>query len=72
MKQVSRGSGEGKGELARLDGVKTGAQMGGQKIAIVVVAQSRTVLVKLPLGGVWSIANRDKVTIQARDNKDAV
>ncbi len=26
MKQVSRGNGEGKGELARLDGVKTGAQ----------------------------------------------
>ena len=67
MKQVSRGSGEGKGELARLDGVKTGAQMGGQKIvAIIVVAQGRTVLVKLPLGGVWSIANRDEVTIQAR------
>jgi len=66
MKQVSR-SGEGTGELARLDGVKTGAQMGGQKIvAIIVVAQGRTVLVKLPLGGVWSIANRDEVTIQAR------
>ena len=48
MKHVSRGSGEGKGELARLDGVKTGAQMGGQKIvAIIVVAQGRTVLVKL-------------------------
>ncbi len=71
MKQVSRGSGEGKGELARLDGVKTGAQRGGQK-TIIVVAQGRTVLVKLPLGGVWSIANRDEVTIQARDNKDAV
>ncbi len=52
MKQVSRGSGEGKG-VAHLDGVKTGAQMGGQKIvAIIVVAQGRTVLVKLPLGGV--------------------
>jgi len=44
MKQVSR-SGEGTGEC-RLDGVKTGAQMGGQKIvAIIVVAQGRTVLV---------------------------
>jgi hypothetical protein len=47
--------------------------MGGQKIVtIIVVAQGRTVLVKLPLGGVWSIANRDEVTIQARDNKDAM
>ena len=36
MKQVSRGSGEGKGELARLDGVKTGAQMGGQKIVAII------------------------------------
>ena len=68
MKQVTHGSGEGKGELARLD-VQTGTQMGGQKIvAIIVVAQSRTVLVKLPLGGVWGIADRDEVTI----HKDAV
>ncbi len=41
------------GELARLDGVQTARRWAVQKIvAIIVVAQTRTVLVKVPLGGV--------------------
>jgi len=67
MKQVSRGSGEGKGELSRP--ARRGAV---KRLSPLLLLRKVAPLVKLPLGGLWSIANRDEVTIQARDNKDAV